>query len=86
VKPSTSRVLHALQGAGDRGLTTGQLDEIGGTRFGGRIMELRDMGYVISQSRVRQGMHRYVLERQDDLGPIVFDYCTGMYACCKEAA
>jgi hypothetical protein len=86
MKPSTSLVLRALQDAGDRGLVTGQLDEIGGTRFGGRILELREVGYVISQSRVRQGQHRYVLERQDAEGPIVFDYCRGDYPCCKEAA
>lgn len=64
MKPSTLRVLHALLTAGDHGATTHDLCQpnVGGIRFGGRIHELRELGYVIEARPERPGSHRYTLK------------------------
>lgn len=55
-------VLHLLKEAGDRGVTTAELLQAGcGSRYGGRILELRKKGYVIESTRVRDGSWRYEL-------------------------
>ena len=86
--PSARRLLAALQDAGDKGLSTSQLCQpaLGGVRFGARVHDLRQAGYRISETRVRQGSSRYVLEPQDEEGAIVLDFCCGMYDCCGRAA
>ncbi|MCW3039450.1 MAG: hypothetical protein JWM31_1355 [Solirubrobacterales bacterium] len=58
-----SAIIAALEAAGERGCTTAELcqPDVGGVRFGGRIDELRKAGYIIRESRIRQGSHRYVL-------------------------
>lgn len=63
MKPSALRVLNALLDAGDRGANTHELCQpnVGGIRFGGRIHELRDLGYVIEARPERPGSHRYTL-------------------------
>jgi hypothetical protein len=54
------RILRALE-AGP--CTTAQLasPDVGGVRFGARLMELRADGYVITEERVREGSHLYRL-------------------------
>lgn len=63
LKPSARRVLAALQAAGTRGATTHELCQphVGGTRFGARINDLRQAGYVIVEHRERRGSSRYTL-------------------------
>jgi hypothetical protein len=86
VKPSTAKALRVLEEAGDRGLTTGELTRMVGTRFGARILELRRAGYVISEERIKANQSLYVLERQDGDGPIVLDFCQGAHPCCHRRA
>lgn len=60
-KPSRKqRVLNALR-TGPK--TTAELcgPDVGGERFGGRLLELRAAGYVITEQRLRQGSHLYTL-------------------------
>ena len=63
--PTTARVVYALIRAGARGCSTAELAQatIGGTRFGARIKEARDIGYAIRQEAERGGsyQHRYWL-------------------------
>lgn len=63
MKPSTRRVLKALQAAGGRGCTTHELGQpdVGGFRFSARLYELRQDGYQITETRERRGSSRYVL-------------------------
>lgn len=87
-----SRVLWALQKAGRRGCTTADLASpmVGGVRFGARLKELRDEGWMIVCTPLRPGSHHYQLltdvEREpvypDDwtdpkTGHIVLDYTNG---------
>lgn len=54
--------LHLLREAGGRGVTTSEFLEGGcGSRFGGRILELREQGHMIETERVREGSFRYTL-------------------------
>ena len=61
MKPTTRAVLRALE-AGP--CTTHQLiqPDVGGGRFSARILELRELGYEITERRIRQGSHLYTLE------------------------
>lgn len=62
LSPRQKVVLQLLRQAGSSGVTTADFLQGGaGSRFGGRILELRQMGFVISTKRVRSGMSRYVL-------------------------
>lgn len=67
------RVLHALQTAGTTGCTTSQLcqPELGGERFGARVMELRAEGHKIDSRRLREGswLYAYVGHNGADAGP-----------------
>ena len=57
-------VLQLLREAGPRGVTTAEFLKAGcGSRFGARIQELRDAGYVIDSKRVRSSSHVYTLRR-----------------------
>jgi hypothetical protein len=58
-----ARVLRALERAGDHGLPTAVLCQphIGGTRFGGRVHELRQEGHQIRCRYLRPGSHLYTL-------------------------
>jgi hypothetical protein len=64
-------VLRALENAGERGCTTAELTgpECGGSRFGGRIGELRQEGWIITERRVREGSHLYVLTGREAVAP-----------------
>jgi Helix-turn-helix domain len=58
-------VLQLLREAGEHGVTTAQFLEAGcGSRFGARVQELRDAGWVIDARRVRVGSHVYVLGQE----------------------
>lgn len=63
MKPSTRRVLEALERAGRRGCLTHDLMQpaIGGERFSARIGELREAGYKIKSTYERHGSYRYRL-------------------------
>jgi hypothetical protein len=63
MKPSTRRVLEALERAGRRGCSTHDLMQpnVGGERFSARVAELRADGYTISSKYERQGSYRYRL-------------------------
>lgn len=68
LKPTTRRVLRALIAAGGRGATTHELcqPQVGGTRFGGRLHELRELGFVIARRQERAGRWRYWLVSSPD--------------------
>jgi len=54
--------LHLLKQAGPGGVTTSEFLVAGcGSRFGARVQELRDDGYVIPAKRIRDGSYRYTL-------------------------
>lgn len=54
-----------LRDAGPTGVTTSQFLRAGaGSRFGARVQELRDRGFTIPCSRVRDGEFRYVLDAE----------------------
>lgn len=61
--PTTQRVLQVLQAVGATGATTRELCQpnVGGVRFGARIMELREAGFEITCVRERNGSSRYRL-------------------------
>lgn len=63
LKPSARRVLDLLRTVGSRGAVTAQLcqPDLGGARFGARILELRQAGFEIANVRERQGSDRYTL-------------------------
>jgi len=53
---------HLLREAGDRGLTTSELLQAGiGARYSARLLELRERGWVVEVTRIRDGAHRYTL-------------------------
>ncbi len=57
--------LRQLQRAGDRGVTTAEFLGAGvGSRYSARVLELRELGYVISSERVRDGQWRYCLSSE----------------------
>lgn len=58
-----------LKEAGERGVTTGELLQAGvGSRYGARLLELREDGYVIESIRERAGSFRYrLLATPEDL-------------------
>ena len=58
-------VLQLLREAGPVGVTTAEFLEAGcGSRFGARVQELRDAGWVVGARRVRAGSHVYVLQQE----------------------
>ena len=55
-------LLHLLRQAGERGVTTSELlQACVGSRYGARLLELREEGHTISAERVRDGAWRYTL-------------------------
>jgi hypothetical protein len=44
--------------------TNGELARIGGLRYGGRIFELRQMGYDIRDARIKGGIFLYTLRAE----------------------
>lgn len=59
---------HLLVEAGDRGLTTAELLQAGvGSRYSARLLELRELGWVIESERIRDGSWRYTLVRKPDV-------------------
>ncbi len=55
-------VLRLLREAGPRGVTTAEFLEAGcGSRFGARVQELREEGFVVDTRRVRTASYVYVL-------------------------
>jgi hypothetical protein len=66
LKPGAVRVLHALHNAGPRGATTHALcqPDVGGTRFGARVHELRGLGLVITVRQERPGSYRLHVARE----------------------
>lgn len=56
---SCQKVLNALK---DGPKTTGELTDLYSARYGARIKDLRDMGYLIRSEKVRQGSWRYTLD------------------------
>lgn len=74
MKPTCRRVLKALIAVGGVGVTTRELcqPDVGGTRFGGRIFELREMGFRIESRRERNGSQRYWL-RDSEASRRLFD-------------
>ena len=69
MKPTSRRVLKALMAVGGLGATTRELcqPDVGGVRFGGRIHELRGMGFRIDARRERNGSTRYWLRDSETL-------------------
>ncbi len=61
MKASTTATLRALREAGDRGITTGELTVACGPRYGARLHELDEDGYVIARRRESRGSTRYTL-------------------------
>ena len=65
-------VLHLLREAGPRGVTTAELLQAGcGSRYGGRLFELREQGHVIEGERLREGSWRYRLVHDPELGRLL---------------
>jgi hypothetical protein len=65
--PRTRRALvyQLLRDAGPRGVTTNDLLLAGvGSRYSARILELREVGYVIESQRLRDGQWRYTLTHE----------------------
>jgi hypothetical protein len=58
------RVLHMLQTAGDRGVTTADFLEAHIPRFSARIGELRKAGHQIDTRRLREGSFLFKLDGQ----------------------
>ena len=71
-KPTTRRVLRALQAAGGRGATTAELSQstVGGFRFGARILELRDAGLRIDAKKLANGQWRYWLRDSETVSTL----------------
>lgn len=65
------RVLRALQAAGTTGCTTAHLcqPEVGGERFGARVMELRAEGHKIDSRRLREGSWLYAYVGHNGAAP-----------------
>lgn len=65
-------MLRLLREAGSRGVTTGAFLQAGaGVRYGARVHELRERGYVIGAERIGEGAWRYTLlgEPPNDRAP-----------------
>jgi hypothetical protein len=62
-------LLSLLETAGERGVTIGEIMGAGvGSRYGARLLELREQGYVVEAKREREGSFRYtLLATPDDL-------------------
>jgi len=56
------RVLHMLEQAGERGVTTADFLQAYTPRFSARIKELRDAGHVIETERISSSSSRYTLQ------------------------
>lgn len=63
MKPTARRVLKALIAVGGQGATTRELCQptVGGSRFGGRLFELREMGFQIDARKLADNTYRYTL-------------------------
>lgn len=59
-------VRRLLRVARHRGVTTAEFLAAGIPRFSGRLLELRDEGYVISTERIGRGKWRYTLISEPD--------------------
>lgn len=59
-----TRVLTMLQTAGDRGVTSNEFYAAHLPRFGGRLFELRERGYVIETARITDSLWRYTLTHE----------------------
>jgi hypothetical protein len=67
MKASTAKVLRILRESGVDGVTTHDMVQaFGGSRFGARIGEPRDAGYVIDSVRLRDNSSRYRLVSEPD--------------------
>jgi hypothetical protein len=55
------KVLKALRAAGGQGVTSLQLAQHCGLRYGARVMELRDQGFEIETVRVNRSVYVYKL-------------------------
>jgi hypothetical protein len=64
VKPSIQKTLRVLQEAGARGATTHDFYANYCGHFGGRIEELRKLGYLIDTERIENNQSRYYLRRE----------------------
>lgn len=59
---SQRKVLCLLEAAGERGVTTKEMVQLGaGNRFSARLLELRGQGYAIRVTRERESSFRYTL-------------------------
>lgn len=56
-----TRVLTMLQTAGERGVTSSEFYAAHLPRFGARLLELRERGYVIETARLSDSVWRYTL-------------------------
>jgi hypothetical protein len=76
LKPQARQVLSMLRGRGERGVTNGDFIRSYIERFGGRICEMRKLGWEIETVREGQGKSRYFLRAEPvgvgagDLGPV----------------
>jgi hypothetical protein len=61
LKPQAREVLKMLRAAGDRGVSNGDFIRAYIERFGGRICEMRKLGWEIETVREGQGRSRYFL-------------------------
>ncbi|HEY0391013.1 MAG TPA: hypothetical protein VGC63_04825 [Solirubrobacterales bacterium] len=64
LKPQARRVLEMLRSAGDRGVSNGDFVSAYMARFGGRICEMRKLGWSIETVREGQGRSRYFLRAE----------------------
>lgn len=64
IRPSARRVLYALREAGQKGTTNTALcqPDVGGSRFGARLHEMRELGLVVFTAELRPGRYRYWLQ------------------------
>jgi hypothetical protein len=75
VKPTTARCLARLRQADGGWISGNFLFQVGGTRYGARLFELRGEGFVIEKRPAPNGSHvpeyRLVEERQLTLDDVV---------------
>lgn len=63
--------LSLLRAAGPSGVTTAELLQAGvGSRYGARLLELRELGHTITAEREREGSWRYILDTERSSSPI----------------